>query len=432
MSSILTNTGAMTALQTLKMVNRSLTDTQGMISTGKRVATAKDNSAVWAISKAMESDVAGFKRISDSLSLGQATIDVARKGAETVTALLTQVKEKVVASQEENVDRNKIQTDIDALRDQIAAVVGASQFNGQYLLENTEQTANSGGINVLASIDRSSDGTVASTDIRVNKQDLGTGASSIGASLTSLTGANNDIAGDGDAAAFVMTGAATAPTGTTTFGSASTDSVAAGTAFSISITGTAGNGLAATTDRNDISYVARDGDTMADVVAGLAQSFNSYAADDLGTDTTVNAVVQNGNEIAFTGHDGTGDNFSLTVNQYDPDASTTIGGRLSALADVDVTTQSGTDSALAAIDGLIDIAIDSAAAFGSAQMRIETQSNFVSGLTDALKSGIGTLVDADMEETSARLQALQVQQQLSIQAMSIANQAPQSLLSLFR
>ena len=212
MSSILTNTGAMTALQTLKMVNRSLTETQGMISTGKRVATAKDNSAVWAISKAMESDVAGFKRISDSLSLGQATIDVARKGAETVTELLTQVKEKIVASQEENVDRNKIQTDINALRDQIAAVVGASQFNGQYLLENTEQTANSGGINVLASIDRSGDGTVSSTDIRVAKQDLGTGSSSIGASLTALTGANNDITGDGDAAAYVMTGAATATT----------------------------------------------------------------------------------------------------------------------------------------------------------------------------------------------------------------------------
>jgi len=110
----------------------------------------------------------------------------------------------------------------------------------------------------------------------------------------------------------------------------------------------------------------------------------------------------------------------------------TIGGRLNALGSMDVTTQTGTDNALAAIDGLIDIAIDSAAAFGSSQMRIETQSDFVSGLTDALKSGIGTLVDADMEETSARLQALQVQQQLAIQAMSIANQAPQSLLSLFR
>jgi flagellin len=56
----------------------------------------------------------------------------------------------------------------------------------------------------------------------------------------------------------------------------------------------------------------------------------------------------------------------------------------------------------------------------------------VGKLSDALKSGIGSLVDADMEEASARLQALQVQQQLGTQALSIANQQPQSLLALFR
>ena len=53
-------------------------------------------------------------------------------------------------------------------------------------------------------------------------------------------------------------------------------------------------------------------------------------------------------------------------------------------------------------------------------------------MTDAIKSGIGTLIDADMEEASARLQALQVQQQLATQSLSIANQAPQNILSLFQ
>jgi len=56
----------------------------------------------------------------------------------------------------------------------------------------------------------------------------------------------------------------------------------------------------------------------------------------------------------------------------------------------------------------------------------------VSKLTDSLKAGIGALVDANMEEASAKLQALQVQQQLGVQSLSIANQAPQSVLSLFR
>ncbi|MCC6008751.1 MAG: hypothetical protein JJU40_13890 [Rhodobacteraceae bacterium] len=81
---------------------------------------------------------------------------------------------------------------------------------------------------------------------------------------------------------------------------------------------------------------------------------------------------------------------------------------------------------------MIARAIDASAAFGSAQRRVEIQGDFVTKLTDGLTAGIGTLVDADMEATSARLQALQVQQQLAVQSLSIANQAPQSILSLFR
>ncbi|MFV2036776.1 MAG: flagellin, partial [Paracoccaceae bacterium] len=73
-----------------------------------------------------------------------------------------------------------------------------------------------------------------------------------------------------------------------------------------------------------------------------------------------------------------------------------------------------------------------AAELGSSQGRIEIQSDFIGKLSDSLKSGIGTLIDADLEAASARLQALQVQQQLAIQSLSIANQAPQSILSLFR
>ena len=100
MSSILTNNSAMVALQTLKMVNKNLSETQNAISTGKTVASAKDNSAVWAISKVMESDVQGFKAIQDSLSLGESTVAVARNASETVTDLLNEMKGKIVAAQE--------------------------------------------------------------------------------------------------------------------------------------------------------------------------------------------------------------------------------------------------------------------------------------------------------------------------------------------
>lgn len=69
---------------------------------------------------------------------------------------------------------------------------------------------------------------------------------------------------------------------------------------------------------------------------------------------------------------------------------------------------------------------------GSASRQIDGQMSFVSKLTDSIEGGIGNLVDADLAKESAKLQALQVKQQLGVQALSIANQAPQSIMSLFR
>ena len=423
MSSILTNNGAMVALQTLKSINSRLTDTQNTISTGKSVGTARDNAAVWAISKVMESDVKGFQAISDSLNLGESTIAVARNGAETVTDLLTEMKGKIVAAQEQNVDRAKIQTDIVALRDQINAVVGAAQFNGLNLLSNRETDAGTGTVNVLASLDRSSTG-VAASDISIGKKDLGTAASSVtGGTVANLTAAAT-LNGTQSASLAVTT-----PTG-------------AGQVFSLGIAGTDADGSTFTAadyttgttaaDAQKIMYIARDGDTAGDVAKGLAQAFAIYAAEE-GLDTSVfNVTASGGNlSIASTVTDAT-DTIAARIDTLTSPTEVVIGGGLEKLNDIDVTSDSGADAALVAVEFMIQNAIDSAASFGSAQGRIETQANFISSLTDSLKSGIGTLVDADMEEASARLQALQVQQQLGVQALSIANQAPQSLLSLFR
>ena len=85
-ASILTNNSAMIALQNLRSTNQSLSDVNSQISTGKKVATAKDNAAVFAISAVMESDVSGFKAISESLSLGGSTVAVASNGAKQVGA----------------------------------------------------------------------------------------------------------------------------------------------------------------------------------------------------------------------------------------------------------------------------------------------------------------------------------------------------------
>jgi flagellin len=516
MSSILTNNSAMVALQTLKMVNKSMTETQSQISTGKRVASAKDNSAVWAISKVMESDVKGFKAISESLSLGESTVAVARNASETVTDLLKDVKGKIIAANESNVDRNKLQTDIEALTDQIKSVVGAAQFNGLNLLSGSEN------VNVLSSLDRSNDGTVSSSDISVVRQDLtydagvmGTGAS-LAANVTATDGANSlagaagnqfsnagntmtiqlaavtagssntynlQVAGEtvtftsaatGNTAASVAAGltaalsaagiddiAASVATDTITITSTSkfddvevnmstSDTTAtanvnaggAGTAgagftgetiaarasevaFSTTAGVNEGDGYRVTIDGTNYDYIAGKNETFEDVANGLKTVIDGAGVDGITSQVTFDTT--NSQYILQLDNDGSDVPLAVGGN-----ADGTATGGLAGLDNLDVTTDDGATAALTNIETYIDTSIDAAASFGSVQGRIETQAEFIGKLTDSLKSGIGSLVDANMEEVSARLQALQVQQQLAIQAMSIANQAPQALLSLFR
>ncbi|MFZ5709222.1 MAG: flagellin [Pseudomonadota bacterium] len=402
MSSILTNTSAMVALQTLRGINSNLSKTQNEISTGRSVGSARDNAAVWAISKVMEADVKGFKGISDSLSLGEATVAVARQASETVTDLLTQIKGKIVAAQEDNVDRNKVQTDIVALRDQINTVVGAAQFNGLNLINGTQTT-----VDVLASLDRQSNGTVVTSSITIDAQDLSTGAYAAKGILAGSDGAsaNNDTAG------FQLDNAT--GTGTIVIDD-STDAFAAGDKVTIAIGG------------KMASYTVSAADVAATTTSDIVAVGLKNAIDALGiTGLTVDYDSGTQGTLAFT-NAGAND---LTVSAQFKNAGS---GGLAALSAIDVSTAPGATAALGNIETLIQAGIDAAAEFGSAQSRIDIQNTFVGKLTDALKAGISSLVDTDMEEASARLQALQVQQQLGIQSLSIANQAPQNILALFR
>ncbi len=495
MSSILTNNGAAVALNTLKSINSELSKVQDTISTGKSVNSAKDNASVWAISKVMEADVQGFEGISDSLSLADSTVSVASSAAETVSDLLTQIKTKIVSAQEENVDREKIQGDIDALRDQIHSVTGAAQFNGLNLIEGTDD------VNVLSSLDRSSDGSISVSTIAIARQDLTTSAGVYGGggtaldtnatkSATTVDSAGNsanmtiatdsdmsdntitlsiggtnlsfaagDLSGDQDAAALHITSAINALglegitaavngtnanqidiTSTRAFedvslaatGATLSDTTIAERAetidFSTSAVVNEGDGYKVTVGGASYAYVAGKGETMEDVARGLKMAIDGAEIEGIST-----SVVQDETTGQWTlkvDNDGSGSS-SLALNVVGEDGGTASGG-LFGLDSIDVSSASGAAAALENIDTLISSAVDASSAFGSVQGRLETQSEFVSNLTSALKAGIGSLVDADMEETSARLQALQVQQQLGIQSLSMANQAPQSILSLFQ
>lgn len=416
MSSILTNNSAMVALQTLKGVNASLSKTMDEVSTGKSVASAKDNSAIWAISKVMEADVKGFVGISDSLALGESTVAVARQAAETVTDLLKEVKGKIVAAQEDNQDRTKIQTDIAALRDQINSVVKAAQFNGLNLIDGSGA---SGTVDILASLDRASDGTVTASSISVDRQNLSTGAYAAKAVLAGSEGESTDQ----DSAGFFLD--KTDTTGKSIVIDDSVDAFAAGDSITIRL----GDKTASyTLSQDDV-----DATTTADIVAvGLKNAVEALGIKNLQVEYDSGTP----GTLLFRAYDedgagpGTAElDRDLTITAQFKNAGS---GGLSLLSTIDVSTEAGATTALANIEGLLQTSIDAAAAFGSVEKRIDIQNTFVGKLVDSLRSGIGSMVDADMEEASARLQALQVQQQLGTQSLSIANQAPQNILSLFR
>ena len=414
MSSILTNNSAMVALETLRNINRNLETVQNEISTGKKVANAKDNSAVWAISTVMSTDVESFKQITDSLNLGTSTIGVARAAAESITDTLGEIKNLIVAAQGENVDRTKLQADIDAKVGQIASVVGSAQFNGLNLIDGSSATD----VRVLSSLDRSASG-VSASYIDVARQDLS--FSSTGATATYGGTAVTNTSIIDNAGVNAGTGATVAD-GTDRV--VSIASVGEGYGYRIQLDDV--DEAAVVFDRT-FEYVANAGDSTTDVAANLANQMRAYFT---ATGVTEYTVEQDGADITLTNNSG--DVLNVTASSSTGGTAGAASGGLGDLALIDVTTGSGATSALASIEGLIQTGIDAAAAFGSSQNRVAAQGEFVQKLVDSMTTGIGAMVDADMEAASAKLQALQVQQQLGVQALSIANQAPQTLLSLFR
>ncbi|MEQ7156540.1 flagellin [Brevundimonas aurifodinae] len=273
-NSVNTNLGALIALQNLNATNVELAATQTRINTGKKVATAKDNGAIWAIAQGQRADIGALGAVKSSLDRGISAVDVSLAAGESVSDLLLQLKEKALAATDRSLQtaaRAALNEDFKAIRDQITTVTNNAEFNGVNLLE----------------------------------------------------------------------------TGATGFAALAN---AAGTA---SIT------------------------VQAEVLA-------------LGS-------------------------ANVTVT-----ATTTIG--TSTLA----------TTALGLVNASIDLVSGALARLGTKAKALETHRTFVGKLTDALESGVGNLVDADLAKESAKLQSLQTKQQLGVQALGIANQSPQILLSLFR
>ena len=301
MSSLLTNSTAMTALQTLRSVSGQMATTQSRISTGQRVATASDNAAYWSIATSMRADNAALSAVSDSLGLSAATVDTEYTALTSVvgdsTGGLVKLQSLLVEAKTAGIDRTKIQADITQIQQQMKGTASAATFNGVNWLSAT--TATPATFNLVSSFSR------------------------VG--------------------------------GTPTIG----------------------------------------------VITLTISNYSLYTS----TSTGILDTVSGGASIN-----------TLTI---------------ATLTD-SVADQTTLDGYIAKVTAAINSVASAAANLGAVKNRVSTNTDFVKTLMDSVDRGVGQLVDADMNAESTRLQALQTQQQLGVQALSIANQNSQSILSLFR
>ena len=188
-NSVNTNAGAMVALQNLNQTNSELNTVQGRINTGKKVASAKDNGAIWAIAQNQRGTSNALNAVRDSLQRAQSTVDVAIAGGETVSDLLLQMKEKALAASDTTLDstsRAALSEDFKALRDQIAKSVTNADFNGANMIKASGNT-----IAALANADGTSKITVAAQSLALGGANVTVAAT---ASLSTATIANTLIA----------------------------------------------------------------------------------------------------------------------------------------------------------------------------------------------------------------------------------------------
>ncbi|MBN8529954.1 MAG: flagellin [Caulobacterales bacterium] len=151
LNSVNTNMGAMIALQNLQSTNDELATVQNRINTGKKVNSAKDNGAVWAIAQGQRAEMGALNAVKDSLQRGQSAVDVGIAAGETVSDLLSQMKEKALAATDASLTtaaRNALNEDFVAMRKQIASTVSNAKFNGVAVISGTagfKALANTGG-----------------------------------------------------------------------------------------------------------------------------------------------------------------------------------------------------------------------------------------------------------------------------------------------
>jgi flagellin len=412
MSSLMTNAAAMTALQTLSSTNRNLETTQNRISTGFRVATASDNAAYWSIATTMRADNKALSAVSDALGLGAATVDTMYTALVGTESLISDLSAKLVAARTPGVDRGKIQAEIEQIQLDLADKAGVAVFNGENWLSVDSSKAGYNDIKTIVSGFSRVGGQVAVRTVEVSQADLKLydGTDVVGTQVEgTTTGTWNTTGG-----ATTIDIDVTDPDGntvTTTINVAQ-DATIEDVVKQIKEAGI--EGLSVATDGDQLFFALRDTENEVTIdAAGPGLDAVTLAAPATNSDKGI--LDKN-----YAYFDGT--QFQeISVSEID------IGSLTNSAEDLAILEQY-IDIVASALNNLTDAATD----LGSVKSRVDSTAEFTKSLIDAVSRGIGQLVDADMNAESTRLQALQVQQQLGIQALSIANANSQNILSLFR
>ena len=181
--SVNTNNGAAIALQSLTLTQNQLTGTQSQISTGLKVATAKDNGAVWAIAQNQRAQVMSLDSVTASLSRSSSAVDVAVSAGTSISDLLTSMKATALSASDSGLDqasRDALNTQFQALRDQVTTIVTNADFNGTNMIKSGGNT-----ITALANADGTSKITVQAQDLSLGGANVTVGATStIGTATT--------------------------------------------------------------------------------------------------------------------------------------------------------------------------------------------------------------------------------------------------------
>jgi flagellin len=374
MSSLLTNSSALTALQALNMTQQNLATTQNQISTGLKVANASDNAAYWSIAQSLESNTGVLGAVNDSIAQSQSILGAATSALNNVITTIGSIQTALSEAENPGADIAAINTSLASLGQQLESAVEGASYSGFNLLDGS-QTA----LNFVSGYNVSLTGVASFNSVALTAQALtGTGGPATTTTEADITDAPT-IAG--------IVGLA-ANTFTASYGV---------------------DAITTTADTTTVSSVSLSGVTTTTTYSAM----NSTGAATTMLGTGANAPVSLGVTVVTSPPAGlfTQGSYNLTSLSTTP---ATAAAQMTAVG-----------AALTAITSYSSI-------IGSTSNTLANAATFNTALSDNYTTGIGALVDADMNQASTRLQALQTQQQLGVQSLSIANQNSQLILKLFQ